>query len=66
MGLNSLNMAGFTDDDRKRLHELLDYALDTAQDFVIMQFARADLDFHIQRTIYKMNIKKEDYAEDRK
>ena len=52
-------------EDRTRLHELLDYALNEAEDFVIAQFARADLDFHIQRTIYKMNIKKEDYAEAR-
>lgn len=53
-------MAGFTDDDRKRLHELLDYALDTAQDYVIYQFARMDLEFHVHRTIYRMNIRKDE------
>ena len=58
-------MTGITTDDRARLHELLDYALDTAQDYVIMQFARMDLDFHIHQTIYRMNIKKDENVEAR-
>lgn len=46
------------EDDRKRLHELLDYAIDTAQDYVIYQFAQMNLDFHIKREILTMHIKK--------
>lgn len=56
-----------TPEDRQRLHQLLDYALDSNQEFVIMQFARMDLEFHVHRTIYKMNIRKEEEnVEDRK
>lgn len=56
-----------TPEDRQRLHQLLDYALDSNQEFVIMQFARMDLEFHVHRTIYRMNIRKdEENVEDRK
>lgn len=54
-----------TEADRKRLHELLDYALDTCQDYVIYQFARMDLDYHIHRTVYRMRINKEEEDETR-
>lgn len=46
------------EDDRKRLHELLDYAIDHDEDFVIAQFAQMNLDFHIKREILTMHIKK--------
>ena len=49
-----------TDEDRKRFHELLDWALDHAEDYVIMQFANMDLSFQIHRTLYRMHIKKEE------
>ena len=57
-------MTNITTEDRARFHELLDYALDTAQDYVIMQFARADLDFHIRKKIYKLHLLKEDETRD--
>ena len=56
-----------TPEDRQRLHQLLDYAIDHDESFVIAQYARMDLDFHVHRTIYKMNIiKDEENVEDRK
>lgn len=54
-----------TDEDRKRLHELLDYAIDNHEDYVIMRFARMDLDYHLHQTIYRMRIKKEEEDEER-
>ena len=51
------------DEDRQRLHQLLDYAIDHNEDYVIMQFARMDLDFQIHRTTYRMRIKKEEEHE---
>lgn len=48
-----------TQEDRKRFHELLDYALDTNQDYVIYQFANMDLDFNLHRETYRLLIKKE-------
>lgn len=47
-----------TEEDRKRFHELLDYALDTNQDYVLYQFARMDLDFNIHKTVYRLKLKK--------
>ncbi len=47
-----------TDEDRKRFHELLDYALDTNQDYVLYQFARMDLEYQIHRTVYRLKLKK--------
>lgn len=47
-----------TIEDRKRFHELLDYALDSNQDYVLYQFARMDLDFNLHRTIYRLKIEK--------
>ena len=47
-----------TIEDRKRFHELLDYALDTNQDYVLYQFARMDLDFNLHKTVYRLKIKK--------
>ena len=49
-----------TPEDRQRLHQLLDYAIDNDESFVIAQYARMDLEFHVHRTIYKMNIRKEE------
>lgn len=49
----------FSDEDRIRLHQLLDYACDTNQDYVIMQFANMDLDWHLHKEIYRLQIKKE-------
>lgn len=47
-----------TEEDRKRFHELLDYALDTNQDYVLYQFARMDLDFKLHKTVYRLKLKK--------
>lgn len=49
-----------TDEDRQRLHQLLDYAIDHNEDYVIMQFARMDLEYHVHKTTYRMRIKKEE------
>ena len=49
-----------TEEDRNRFHELLDWALDHAEDYVIMQFANMDLEYHVHKTIYRMRIKKEE------
>lgn len=54
-----------TDEDRQRLHQLLDYAIDHNEDYVIMQFARMDLNYQLHRTIYRMNIRKEEEHEER-
>lgn len=54
-----------TEEDRKRFHELLDWALDHAEDYVIMQFARMDLEYHVHKTTYRMRIKKEEEHEER-
>ena len=51
-------MSRMTEEDRKRLHELLDYALDTEQDYVVMQFAIMDLDFHLHRIFYRLKFDK--------
>lgn len=47
-----------TDEDKQRFHELLDYALDTNQDYVLYQFARMDLEYHIHKTVYRLKLKK--------
>lgn len=60
-------MASITTEDRQRLHELLDYALDSNQEYVIMQFARMDLDWHLHRRVYRLKVPKiidEDEARD--
>ena len=49
-----------TQEDRIRLHQLLDYACDTNQDYVIMQFANMDLDWHLRRKRYWLSIKTEE------
>lgn len=51
--------AKLTPQDRQRFHELLDYALDHDEDYVIMQFANMDLDYHLHRTFYRLKIDKE-------
>lgn len=56
----ALKTLKMTEEDRKRFHELLDWALDHAEDYVIMQFANMDLSFQIHRTLYRMHIKKEE------
>ncbi len=49
-----------TEEGRARLHNILDYALDNDEDYVLMQFAQMDLDYHIKRKTYRLMIKKED------
>ena len=49
-------MASITTDDRARFHELLDYALDNEENYVIMQFAQMDLTFNIHKEIYRLSI----------
>lgn len=48
-----------TDEDRQRLHQLLDYAIDNNEDYVIAQYARMDLDWHLHKETYRLHIKKE-------
>jgi len=48
-----------TDEDRERLHQLLDWAIDHDEDYVIAQYARMDLDWHLHKEIYRLQIKKE-------
>ena len=59
-GVKALKTLKMTEEDRRRLHELLDYALDTNQEYVLYQFARMDLQYNIHKTIYRMRIKKEE------
>lgn len=47
------------EEDRKRFHELLDYAIDTNQDYVIMQYAEMNLNFQIKRELLRLRLKKE-------
>lgn len=51
-------MATMNKVDRERLHQLLDYALDNGEEYVIMEFARMDLEFHLHKTIYRLKLKK--------
>ena len=45
-----------TDEDRSRLHQLLDYAIDHDEDFVIAQYAQMNLTFNIHKEIYRLSI----------
>ena len=47
-------------EDRQRFHNLLDYALDNDEDYVIMQFAQMDLDWHIKKETYRLSLKKDE------
>jgi hypothetical protein len=49
-----------TVEDRKRFHELLDYALDEAEDYAIMRFAEMSLDFQLHVQEYRLHFKKYD------
>ena len=49
-----------TEEDRERFHQLLDYALDMNEEYVIAQYARMNLDFNIKREIYRLHFKKND------
>ena len=48
-----------TDEDKERLHRLLDYAIDNNEDYVLAQYARMDLDWHLHKETYRLLIKKE-------
>lgn len=48
-----------TPEDRERLHQLLDFALDENEDYVIAQYANLSLDWQLHRRIYRLNIKVE-------
>lgn len=50
--------ANMTPDDRQRFHELLDYALDNHEDYVLMRFAEMDLDFQLHIKEYRLHIRK--------
>ena len=58
-------MASITTDDRARFHELLDYALDNEENYVIMQFAQMDLAYHLHRKIYRLHLSTEEHDEER-
>lgn len=61
----ALKTTFMNEEDRQRYHQLLDYALDHNEEYVIMQFAKMDLDFQIHRTRYSMHIRKEKEDEKR-
>ena len=48
-----------TDEDRKRLHQLLDYAIESDQNYVVAEYARLSLDWHLRRKRYWLSIKTE-------
>ena len=48
-----------TPEDRQRLHQLLDWAIDHDEDYVIAQYARMDLDWHLHKETYRLKIWKD-------
>lgn len=47
-----------TQEDKDRLHALLDYAIDNDEDYVIAQYAWLDLDWHLHKETYRLHIDK--------
>ena len=47
-----------TTEDRQRLHELLDWALDHDEDYAIMRFANVSLDYQLHIQEYRLRFKK--------
>ena len=60
MGFISLNTEGMTDEDRQRLHQLLDYAIDSNENYVLMQFANISLDWQLNIKRYRLHFKIEE------
>lgn len=44
-------------EDRERLHQLLDFAIDNGEDYVLYEFARMSLDWQLMRRTYKLHFK---------
>ena len=49
-----------TDEDRKRLHDLLDYAIDSDHNYVVAEYARMSLDWQLRRKRYWLSLKTEE------
>ncbi len=49
-----------TQEDRERLHQLLDYAIDNSEDYVIGQFAKMSLEYQVAIRRYRLHINVED------
>lgn len=47
-------------EDRERLHQLLDYAIDQDEEYVIMQYATMDLEWQLRVRRYRLHIKIEE------
>ena len=47
-----------TPEDRQRLHELLDWALDHDEDYAILRFAEVSLDYQLHIQEYRLHFKK--------
>ena len=47
-----------TQEDKDRLHALLDYAIENNEDYVIAQYAWLDLDWHLNKETYRLHIDK--------
>lgn len=60
MGLKLTNMGYMTSEDKERLHQLLDYAIDNDENYVLMQYANMDLDWHLHKKAYRLHIKIEE------
>lgn len=60
MGLISLNTGGMTDEDRQRLHQLLDYAIDNDENYVLMQYANMSLNWQLHFKRYRLHFKIEE------
>lgn len=45
-----------TEEDRERLHRLLNFAIDNNEDYVIAQYAQMNLTFNIHKEIYRLSI----------
>jgi len=45
-----------TQEDRERLHKLLDYAIDADENYVIAQYAWMDLEWHLHKKTYRLHI----------
>lgn len=49
-----------TEEDKQRLHQLLDYAIESDQNYVVAEYARMSLDWQLRRKRYWLSIKTEE------
>ena len=55
-----MNGNTMTSEDAARLHELLDYAIESDQNYVVAEYARMSLDWQLRRKRYWLSIKTEE------